>query len=64
MANRIVFCVPEVIRSVWFRVLYVNSVVKIIERALIPMFKSVKCVHDRPPAVTHLATLSHNNQYL
>lgn len=63
MANRIVFCVLEVIRSVWFSVLCVNSG-EIVERALIPIFKSVKCVHDRPPAVTHLATLSHNNQYL
>lgn len=37
---------------------------EIMEKALIPIFKSVKRDHDRRPAVIHLAILSLHNQYL
>lgn len=37
---------------------------EIMEKALIPIFKSVKRDHDRHPAVIHLATLSLHDQYL
>lgn len=48
----------------WGLGLYMNSG-EIMKSALIPIFKSVKCVHDdRPPAVIHSATLYPNNQYL